>query len=156
MTVALALVVGALAVRLLVVTARDLLHVPALERRNHRGRIVYAGSGLFVVVGVLLVEAGRAKFGAFDVGDPLGADPARGAVLSAVYALGLGLPFILLGLAYSRALRAIAFVRRHQVWVTRFGGLMLVVVGILLVTGWWDTAVTWIQIRLITDYEVSV
>lgn len=84
------------------------------------------------------------------------ATAARGALLSAVYALGLGVPFILLGLAYSRALRAVAFVRRHQVWVTRFGGLMLVVVGVLLVTGWWDTAVTWIQIRLISDYEVSV
>ncbi|MFA6298337.1 MAG: cytochrome c biogenesis protein CcdA [Nocardioides sp.] len=84
------------------------------------------------------------------------ATAARGALLSAVYALGLGLPFILLGLAYSRALSAVAFVRRHQAWVTRFGGLMLVVVGVLLVTGWWDTAVTWIQIRLISDYEVSV
>ncbi|MFA6575991.1 MAG: cytochrome c biogenesis protein CcdA, partial [Nocardioides sp.] len=59
------------------------------------------------------------------------ATAARGALLSAVYALGLGLPFILLGLAYSRALSAVAFVRRHQAWVTRFGGLMLVVVGVL-------------------------
>ena len=84
------------------------------------------------------------------------ATAARGALLSAVYALGLGLPFVLLGLAYSRALSAVAFVRRHQAWVTRFGGLMLVVVGVLLVTGWWDTAVTWLQIRLISDYEVSV
>lgn len=84
------------------------------------------------------------------------ATAARGALLSAVYALGLGVPFILLGLAYSRALGAVAFVRRHQVWVTRFGGLMLVVVGILLVTGWWNDAVTWIQIRLVNDYQVGV
>jgi cytochrome c-type biogenesis protein len=84
------------------------------------------------------------------------ATAARGALLSGVYALGLGLPFVLLGLAYSRALRAVAFVRRHQAWVTRAGGLMLVVVGVLLVTGWWDIAVTWLQIRLISDYEVGV
>ncbi|HVJ99123.1 MAG TPA: hypothetical protein VNC41_20025 [Acidimicrobiia bacterium] len=89
MSVVLALLVGALAVRLLVITARDLLHVPALERRNHRDRIVYAGSGLFVVVGVLLVEAGRATFGAFDIGDPMGADPARGLVLFALVGFGL-------------------------------------------------------------------
>ena len=80
----------------------------------------------------------------------------RGALLSAVYALGLGLPFILMGLAYSRALGTIAFVRRHQAWVTRFGGLMLVVVGVMLVTGWWDTAVTWLQVQLVSGYQVGV
>ena len=62
----------------------------------------------------------------------------RGAVLSVAYSLGLGLPFILLGLAYRRMLGAVRWVRRHQVWVTRFGGAMLVVVGLLLLTGWWE------------------
>jgi len=62
----------------------------------------------------------------------------RGAVLSVAYSLGLGVPFILLGLAYRRTLGAVRWVRRHQVWVTRVGGLMLVLVGVLLVTGWWD------------------
>jgi len=80
----------------------------------------------------------------------------RGALLSAVYALGLGLPFIAAGLAYHRMLGAFAFVRRHQQWVTRAGGLMLVLVGILLVTGWWAEMVTWLQIRLISDFEPSV
>ncbi|WP_179501998.1 cytochrome c biogenesis CcdA family protein [Nocardioides daedukensis] len=81
---------------------------------------------------------------------------ARSAVLAGVYALGLGIPFILAGLAYRRALGAFAFVRRHQAWVTRLGGLMLVVIGLLLVTGWWDWAVNWIQVHLISGYEVSV
>ena len=80
----------------------------------------------------------------------------RGALLSGVYALGLGLPFIAAGLAYRRALGAFAFVRRHQAWVTRLGGLMLVLVGVLLVTGWWDQAVTWIQIHLVSSTEVSL
>ena len=80
----------------------------------------------------------------------------RGALLSGVYALGLGLPFIVAGLAYRRALGAFAFVRRHQAWVTRLGGLMLVLVGVLLVTGWWDQAVTWIQIHLVSSTEVSL
>jgi cytochrome c-type biogenesis protein len=80
----------------------------------------------------------------------------RGALLSAVYAVGLGLPFIVAGLAYRRALGAFGFVRRHQVWVTRVGGLMLVAVGILLVTGWWDQAVTWIQIHLVSSTEVGL
>ena len=80
----------------------------------------------------------------------------RGAVLSAVYALGLGLPFIAAAIAYRRALGAFGWVRRHQVWVMRAGGLMLVVVGVLLVTGWWDAAVTWLQINLVSSTETVV
>jgi cytochrome c-type biogenesis protein len=81
---------------------------------------------------------------------------ARGALLSGVYALGLGLPFVLAGLAYRRALGAFAFVRRHQAWVTRLGGVMLVLVGVLLVTGWWDWIVNWLQVQLVLGYETSV
>lgn len=80
----------------------------------------------------------------------------RGALLSGVYAFGLGLPFLLAAVAYRRALAAFAVIRRHQQWVTRAGGLMLIAVGLLLVTGWWDVAVQWIQIQLVGDYEVAV
>lgn len=65
----------------------------------------------------------------------------RGVALSMVYCLGLGFPFIVAALAYRRMLGAIAWVRRHQQWVTRIGGVMLIAVGLLLVTGWWDVAV---------------
>lgn len=81
---------------------------------------------------------------------------ARGGFLSAVYALGLGIPFILAGLAYEKALSAISWVRRHQLWVMRAGGLMLVAVGVLLITGWWADAVTWIQVNLVDKSEVSI
>lgn len=81
---------------------------------------------------------------------------ARGGVLLAVYSLGLGIPFILAGLFWQRALRAFGFIRRHQQWVTRIGGAMLVVVGLLLVTGWWDWAVQWLQLHLVGSFEVSV
>ena len=80
----------------------------------------------------------------------------RGAVLSGVYALGLGLPFIAAGVAYQRALGAFGWVRRHQVWVMRVGGVMLILVGLLLVTGWWDAAVTWLQINLVSSSETVV
>jgi cytochrome c-type biogenesis protein len=63
---------------------------------------------------------------------------ARGAVLSLAYSLGLGVPFILAGLMFRRTLGAVGWVRRHQAWVTRAGGVMLIVVGVLLVTGVWD------------------
>ena len=45
---------------------------------------------------------------------------------------------------------------RHQAWVTRFGGLMLVVVGLAIVSGWWDVGVQWLQRELILGYQVSV
>ena len=80
----------------------------------------------------------------------------RGALLSGVYALGLGLPFVVAGVAFERMLGAVRFVRRHQVWVTRLGGVMMIVVGLLLVSGWWDHLVTWLQIHLIGSFEVSV
>ncbi|QIG44743.1 cytochrome c biogenesis protein CcdA [Nocardioides anomalus] len=80
----------------------------------------------------------------------------RGGVLLAFYSLGLGLPFILAAVAWRRALGALAFVRRHQQWITRAGGVMLVVVGVLLLTGWWDQGVQWVQGHLVNDYQVSV
>jgi len=71
----------------------------------------------------------------------------RGAVLSLVYCLGLGLPFILLAVAFSRMARAIGWVREHYVWVMRIGGGMLVLVGILLVTGLWTDFTIWLRVQ---------
>ncbi|WP_440067954.1 cytochrome c biogenesis CcdA family protein [Streptosporangium sp. OZ121] len=69
----------------------------------------------------------------------------RGAILAFAYALGLGLPFVAAGLAYSRALRTFKAVRRHSQLITRAGGVMLVVVGVLLVTGLWEQLVAMTQ-----------
>lgn len=80
----------------------------------------------------------------------------RGALLSLLYALGLGLPFLVAGLAYERTLGAIKVIRRHQKWITRIGGIMLVVVGILLATGWWLDMVTWIQVHLYADWSFTL
>jgi cytochrome c-type biogenesis protein len=85
-----------------------------------------------------------------------GESVARGGVLLAFYSLGLGVPFIVAALAWRRALGGLVFVRRHQQWVTRIGGLMLVVVGLLLLTGYWDHMVQWLQIHLVNDFQPSV
>jgi cytochrome c-type biogenesis protein len=81
---------------------------------------------------------------------------ARGALLSLFYALGLGLPFIAAGLAYRRMLGAFDVVKRHQQWVMRIGGGLLILVGLLLVTGWWDWAVQWVQVHLASSFSVSL
>lgn len=67
----------------------------------------------------------------------VGGNPTRGALLAVAYCLGLGLPFLASALAYRRAMGAFDLVRRHRVLVTRLGGAMLVVVGVLLVSGVW-------------------
>ncbi|MFJ9914632.1 cytochrome c biogenesis CcdA family protein [Actinacidiphila glaucinigra] len=74
------------------------------------------------------------------------ASAGRGALLTAVYCLGLGLPFIVAAVAFRRALGAFGWVKRHYVWVMRIGGGMLVAVGLLLVTGVWDHIVYQMQI----------
>ena len=81
---------------------------------------------------------------------------ARGALLSLFFCLGLGVPFVLAALAYRRMLGAVGWVRRHQRWVTGFGGLMLVVVGLLLVTGWWNVAVDWVRLWFFPGFESGI
>jgi cytochrome c-type biogenesis protein len=63
----------------------------------------------------------------------------RGALLAFVFALGLGVPFVVAGLVYTRMARAVGFLRRHQTALLRTGGVLMVVVGVLLVTGLWTT-----------------
>ena len=65
----------------------------------------------------------------------------RGALLAAVYCVGLGLPFVLVSLAYARGLRALEPLRRHRRLVTTVGGVLLVGVGVLLLSGAWDVLV---------------
>ena len=74
------------------------------------------------------------------------ASAGRGALLTAVYCLGLGLPFILAAVAFRRVLGAFGWVKRHYQLVMRIGGGMLVVVGLMLVTGWWSQLVYQLQL----------
>ncbi|HEU5034899.1 MAG TPA: cytochrome c biogenesis protein CcdA [Mycobacteriales bacterium] len=61
----------------------------------------------------------------------------RGALLTAVYCLGLGVPFVVAGIAFRRALGAFGVIKRHYGVVIWIGGLLLVAVGVLLLTGEW-------------------
>ena len=76
------------------------------------------------------------------------ASAVRGALLSFVYCLGLGLPFVLLAIAFSRMAGAIGWVRKHYVWVMRIGGGMLIIVGLLLVTGLWTDFTVWLRVQV--------
>jgi cytochrome c-type biogenesis protein len=81
---------------------------------------------------------------------------ARGAVLAFVYALGLGVPFLLVSFGFQLAMRAFAFARRRARLVTMVGGAMLVCVGLLEVTGAWSTFMAWLQVHWVSGYQPPI
>jgi cytochrome c-type biogenesis protein len=80
----------------------------------------------------------------------------RGAFLAFVYCLGLGIPFLIVALAFQRGMRAFGFARRHARLITGIGGGMLVLVGVLEVTGAWSAAITWLQIHWVQGYSAPI
>lgn len=62
----------------------------------------------------------------------------RGAFLGLVYALGLGLPFVLFGLLFRRMSGTLDFLRRNARTLQIAGGGFLVLVGLAIATGLWD------------------
>ena len=77
----------------------------------------------------------------------------RGAVLAFIYGLGLGIPFIIVALAFQRGMTAFQFARRHAVLIARVGGGLLVLVGILEVSGAWTAAIDWLRTHWLASYQ---
>jgi cytochrome c-type biogenesis protein len=75
----------------------------------------------------------------------VGGSTGRAVVLAVAYCLGLGLPFVAFGLGFRRLLGVFQAVRRNSRWVTRIGGVLLVLVGLALVTGAWVSFVDWLR-----------
>lgn len=67
-----------------------------------------------------------------------GGTAGRGAFLMVFYCFGLGLPFIFMALGFGWVTGALGLVRRHRRAVGAFGGLLLVGIGVLLVSGEWN------------------
>lgn len=64
-------------------------------------------------------------------------DPWRAGLLGVAYSAGLGIPFLLVALGFGWASRALAFLRRHIRTINIIGGVLLIVLGVLMVTGIW-------------------
>ena len=73
-------------------------------------------------------------------------DPVRGAILATVYSLGIGIPFVLIAAGFNWATKSVGFVKRHIRGFNLFGGGMLVLIGVLLMTGIWGRFISWIQV----------
>ncbi len=76
----------------------------------------------------------------------------RGAVLAFIYGLGLGIPFIIVAFAFQRGVTAFQFARRHAQLIARIGGGLLVLVGILEVSGAWTAALLWLKLHWLGSY----
>lgn len=73
------------------------------------------------------------------------ADPWRAVALAVAYSLGLGIPFVLLAVGFGWATRSVAFLRRHIRAVNIIGGVLLVILGLLMVTGVWTSVMSQLQ-----------
>lgn len=80
-------------------------------------------------------------------------DPVRGGILATVYSLGIGLPFIAIAAGFNWATKSVDFVKRHLRAFNLVGGGLLVLIGILLMTGLWNLFTMWLQV-VIGGYTV--
>lgn len=106
-----------------------LIGAPALGAVFALGWVPCVSPTLAAVQGLAFVEGG--------------AD--RGVMLSIAYGLGLGVPFVLVALGLAWTSTVVGALRRHGNWVTRIGGVLLLVIGVLLVTGWWGDFTIWLR-----------
>ena len=81
---------------------------------------------------------------------------ARGAFLAFVYGLGLGIPFLIVAVAFQRLVGVLDFFKRNARTVTRIGGVLLVAVGLLEATGAWTAAVNWLHTHWFSGYQLPI
>jgi cytochrome c-type biogenesis protein len=85
-----------------------------------------------------------------------GGNAARGFLLVAVYCAGLGVPFLLIALGARWAVRVSGWLCRHGRAMQLVGGGLLMVVGVLLVTGVWGDLTSWLRNTVVTDTKLPL
>ncbi len=85
-----------------------------------------------------------------------GASVARGVALVIAYCLGLGIPFIALALGSGWAVGAFGWLRRHTRAIQIFGGVLLIIVGLALVSGAWNDFTSWIRDGFVSDVRLPI
>jgi len=120
--------------------------VPGLQREVRLHRMPAAGLAgaplLGVVFGLGWTPCVGPTLGAVQTLAYSSASAGRGALLPAAYCLGLGVPFLLAAAGFRWLVGTLGVVRRHAAWVSYAGGGLLVVLGVLLLTGQWDHLMT--------------
>jgi cytochrome c-type biogenesis protein len=140
-----------------------LLFAGAFERFSFTGRIVKpsfrprAGLATAPLVGVLFGLgwtpcSGPTLSAVLALGLSTGT-ALRGGLLAFVYALGIGIPFLIVAFAVDRGITLVSFARRHGRLITQIGGLLLIAVGLLEVTGAWNDVMIWLQAHWLAGYN---
>ena len=127
--------------------------VPVLQRERRVHWVPRAGLWgaplLGAVFGLGWVPCiGPTLAGVVAVAAGTGGGSLRGVVLTVAYCAGLGLPFVLIALGASRAVGALGWLRRHTRAIQLAGGALMVVVGVLLVTGMWGALLAKLQVSI--------
>ncbi len=116
------------------------LFVPKLNREWHvEGLLERAGNGGPIVAGAAFAIAWTPCVGptlaAILSAAALSGSAARGGLLLAFYSAGLAIPFLLTAVAFTRMTTAFAVVKRHYAAIMAFGGVILIVMGVLIWSG---------------------
>jgi cytochrome c-type biogenesis protein len=126
------IVMGALFVAsLFVVRLNREWHVEALMARAGKGGPIVAGAA-FAIAWTPCIGP---TLGAILTAASISSSAAHAALLLAVYSAGLGIPFLVTALAFSRMTTAFSAVKRHYGIVMGAGGAILIAMGILILTG---------------------
>lgn len=80
---------------------------------------------------------------------------AKAIILTLAYCLGLGIPFLIVALGISRGVNTMGWAKKHRMLLQRLGGGMLIIIGLLIATGFWNALISWTQANL-PVYELPV
>lgn len=70
----------------------------------------------------------------------------RGVLLTVAYSIGLGLPFVLLAAGFAWATKSVAFVRKNIRGFNIAGGVLLIILGAMMISGLWNNFIEYIQV----------
>lgn len=124
--------------------------IPGLQREARISKLPAAGLLGAPVFGAIFalswLPCTGPTLGAVIVMATTSGETSRAVILALAYSLGLGVPFILFGLFFRNLLGVFKAIRRNSRWVTRVGGVLLILVGLALITGGWDHFLIWLKV----------
>lgn len=135
--------------------------VPAMQKDLRVHKVPRMGlAGAPVLGGIFALGwtpcLGPTLAGVLSMAAATGGNAARGYLLVFIYCLGLGIPFLLIALGLRWAVGASEWLRRHGRTIQFVGGGLLLLVGILLVTGLWADVVGWMRVAFISDVKLPL